>query len=656
MQTTKELKYLNYLAELYPTITKASTEIINLKSILNLPKGTEHFMSDLHGEYDAFSHVLKNGSGAIRKKIEEIYSDRLSPEERKELASLIYYPEESLQYLKKTGRNNDEWYHQALLHLIEVCKTITSKYTRSKVRKALPEEYAYIIEELITEKSEITDKEAYYKSIVDTILDLGRTDHFIIAISKLIQRLVVDHLHIIGDIFDRGKGPHLILDHLMNYHSLDIQWGNHDILWMGAAAGNPACIATVVRLAIRHNRLSVLEDAYGINMLPLATFALETYPIELLGTCYTVHTTHGFQYSDELYEAKMHKAITLIQLKLEGQLIKEHPEFNMDDRLLLDKINYEDQTIQIDGKTYSLEDTVFPTVDKDDPYALTAEEQEIMDKLVHAFLNSEKLQTHVNFLLKQGSLYKVFNDNLLYHGCVPMNEDGSFKEVNVYGKTYAGKELFDVLEKYVRRAFFSQDEAHRKQGRDLMWYLWNGPDSPLFGREKKTTFERYYIKDSSIHKEKKNPYYTWIETEEAALKILREFGLEGTNSYIINGHVPVHQKSGESPIKGGGKALIIDGGFSDIYHEQTGIAGYTLVSSSHRLVLAAHEPFKSIDAALKNDRDSFSNRIVVEVYENRKMVGDTDAGKKIKETIEELKELIHAYRSGIVKGRVEKNN
>ncbi|MEE1086201.1 MAG: fructose-1,6-bisphosphatase [Schaedlerella sp.] len=653
---TKDVKYLNYLSELYPTISTAATQIINMRAILNLPKGTEHFMSDLHGEYGAFSHVLRNGSGVVRRKIEEVFGDTLSTNEKKALATLIYYPEEKLTQIMREGTNTLEWYHATLLHMIQVCKVIASKYTRSKVRRALPSEYAYIIEELITDKTTFEEKEEYYRAIVDTILELERTDHFIVHMAKLIQNLTVDHLHIIGDIYDRGPAPHQIMDHLMKYHSLDIQWGNHDMLWMGAAAGNPACIATIIRLAIRHNQLSVVEDAYGINLLPLATFALETYPLEQLGTCYTVHTSSGFHYSDELYEAKMHKAITLIQFKLEGQLIKAHPEYKMDDRLLLDKINYEDGTVEIDGVNYKMSDTNFPTINPEDPYALTEAEQEVVNKLVLAFINSDKLQKHVDFLLKQGSLYKVYNGNLLYHGCMPMNEDGSFKEVTVYDRTCSGKELFDVLDKGVRIGFFSLNPELRKHGRDLMWYLWNGPGSPLFGRRKRTTFERYYIEDKATHTEAKNPYYTLIDHRETAEKILKEFGLGGEDSYIINGHVPVHQRTGESPIKAEGKALIIDGGFSEVYQQETGTAGYTLTSSSHRMTLASHEPFTSIEEAILNEHDIYSHRTIIKKFNHRKKVSDTDAGQKMLLEIEELKELIQAYRSGEIKEHGVKNN
>lgn len=647
--STQELKYLNYLSELYPTISKAATQIINLRAILNLPKGTEHFLSDLHGEFGAFSHVLRNGSGVIRKKIEEVFGDSLSSEDKKSLATLIYYPDEKLNAIKDAGTDTPEWYHTTLLHLILVCKTVTSKYTRSKVRKALPEEYAYIIEELISEKETFEAKEDYYNEIVNTILELERTDHFIIHMAKLIQRLTVDHLHIIGDIFDRGPAPHLILDRLMTYHSLDIQWGNHDILWMGAAAGNTACIATVIRQAIRHNQLSVVEDAYGINLLPLATFAIQTYPLDVLGDCYTVHTTSGFRYSRELYEAKMHKAITVIQFKLEGQLIKEHPEYQMDDRLFLHKINYEKQLIEINGKVYPMNDTNFPTINPKDPYALTVGEKDVINKLTQAFLHSDKLQKHVDFLLKQGSLYKIYNGNLLYHGCMPMNEDGSFRSMTIDGISYSGKELFDVLDQYVRSGFINFDSKRQKLGRDLMWYLWNGPCSPLFGRERKATFEQYYIRSNATHKEPKNSYYTLIEKEETAVRILKEFGLDGEDSYIISGHIPVHLTSGESPIKGGGKVLIIDGGFSEIYRHETGIAGYTLTCSSHRMTLASHDPFESIEAAIHNEQDIYSRRTVIKEFEHRKLVGDTDAGKRMKLEIQELKDLISAYQTGLIK-------
>lgn len=647
MRETKK-SYLEYLAELYPTIGKASTEIINLQSIINLPKGTEHFLSDIHGEYEAFSHVLRNGSGAVRKKIDDVFGHTLEKSEKRAMATLIYYPREKVEQIKKTHQDTDDWYKVTLYRLIDICKTVSSKYTRSKVRKALPPDYAYVIEELITEKSEVLDKEAYYEAIIQTILEIGIAENFIIAMAELIQRMVIDHLHIIGDIFDRGPGPHLIMDCLMDYHSVDIQWGNHDVLWMGAAAGHPACIATVIRICLRYGNLDVLEDGYGINMIPLATFALETYKDDPL-VCFKVKGQRMETGSSALLERKMHKAITMIQLKLEGTLIQEHPDFSMNDRCLLERIDYENKQIEIDGHKYDLLDTYFPTIDPAHPYVLNEHEKEVMEKLIYAFTNSDKLQKHVQFLLRQGSLYKVYNGNLLYHGCMPLNEDGSLKKVKIYGKEYLGKELYDILESYVRRAFFDLNPDEKKRGRDILWYLWSGPGSPLFGRDKMGTFERYFIADPSSHKESKNVYYQLIENPKIADMILEQFGLEGNNVHIINGHVPVHQSSGESPIKCGGKVLIIDGGFSRAYHKETGIAGYTLIYNSYGLNLTAHEPFESAEAAIRDEKDIVSKQVAVKYSFQRQLVGDTDNGKRIKERISELKELIKAYRTAKIK-------
>lgn len=646
----KEKSYLEYLAELYPTIGKASTEIINLQSIINLPKGTEHFISDIHGEYEAFSHVLRNGSGAVRKKINDVFGHTLDTAEKRSIATLIYYPREKLEQIKRMNLDTDNWYRVTLYRLIEICKRVSSKYTRSKVRKALPADYAYIIEELITEKTEVLDKEAYYEAIVQTILEIGSAENFIIAMADLIQRLVVDHLHILGDIFDRGPGPHLIMDCLMNYHSVDIQWGNHDVLWMGAAAGHPACIATVIRNCLHHGNLDILEDGYGINMLPLATLALEYYENDT-AECFQVKGSK--QKEDAVFglEEKMHKAITMIQLKLEGSLIKENPEFEMDSRCLLHKIDYEKKQIEIDGEIYDLLDTDFPTVDKEDPYALNEREKEVMEKLTGAFRNCDKLQKHVDFLLKQGSLYKVYNGNLLYHGCMPMNADGSLRKAKIYGAEYQGKALYDILESYVRRAFFALDEQERKRGRDMMWYLWCAPGSPLFGRDRMKTFERYFIKKGEVQKEIKNDYYGLLDKKETAEVILAQFGLTGEDSHIINGHVPVHQNAGESPIRCEGKLLIIDGGFSKAYHKETGIAGYTLTYNSYGLTLSAHEPFQSAEAAILEEQDIVSRQVAVQYHMNRKLVGDTDNGKQIQERISELKELIEAYRTAQIKER-----
>ena len=499
----EELRYLQRLAELYPTIGKASTEIINLQSILNLPKGTEHFLSDLHGEYEAFSHVLRNGSGAVRKKIDDVFGHTLSNSDKRALATLIYYPKDKIDVIKNEEEDMENWYKITLYRLIEVCKTTASKYTRSKVRKALPADYAYVIEELITEKAEVLDKEAYYDAIVNTIIQIGRAENFIIALAELIQRLVVDHLHILGDIYDRGPAPHFIMDRLMEYHSLDIQWGNHDVVWMGAAAGQQACIATVLRNSIRYGNLDILEDGYGINMLPLATFAMEAYgedPCEI----FSIKGSSDYNILEKELGKKMHKAIAVIQFKLEGKLVRKHREFQMEDRALLHRIDPKKGTIVMpDGKEYPLRDTNFPTVDWNHPYELTEGEKEVMDKLSSAFRNCEKLQRHILFLLDKGGLYKVYNGNLLFHGSIPLNEDGTFREVQIYGKSYKGKELYDILEAYVRRAYYAVDKEEQKKGRDIMWYIWAAPNSPLFGKSKMSTFERYFIEDPATHEEKK---------------------------------------------------------------------------------------------------------------------------------------------------------
>lgn len=637
------IRYLERLAELYPSIAKASTEIINLQSILNLPKGTEHFITDVHGEYEAFSHVLRNGSGSVKKKIDDVFGHTLGNADKNTLATLIYYPKEKIDLIRKTETNMNDWYRITLYRLIEVCKTTASKYTRSKVRKALPKDFSYVIEELITEKPEVLDKGAYYDAIIETIIRIGRAEPFIIALSELIQQLVVDHLHILGDIYDRGPGPHKIMDKLMQYHSLDVLWGNHDIVWMGAAAGSLACIATILRISARYANLDILEDGYGINMLPLATFASATYGKD---PC-KVFKIKGKGYNDQedRLNLMMHKAISIIQFKLEGQLIKSRPEFHMENRLLLDKIDYEKGTITIDGETYPLRDTSFPTIDPKDPYKLSDEERDVCERMQSAFLNCEKLQQHMNFLLNKGSLYKVYNENLLYHGCIPLTESGEFLPVYVYGKYYTGKALYDALEVYVRRAFFSTDPVMREEGRDIMWFIWSSPNSPLFGKDKMATFERYFLEDPKTHVEHKNPYYRLLDNETVMNRILEEFGT-GSNGHIINGHVPVLQSAGESPVKCNGKVLIIDGGFSKAYQNQTGIAGYTLIYNSYGMMLAAHRPFTSTDDAIHNETDIHSLRTTVYTAPKRLHVGDTDNGRKLRERIAELKELLMAYRSG----------
>lgn len=643
----EKIRFLECLSKQYPTIDSAATEIINLQSILNLPKGTEHFLSDIHGEYEAFSHVLRNGSGAVMKKIDDVFENQFSSSEKKELASLIYYPVERLSYIKSENRNTYEWYHTALYRLVSVCKTVSSKYTRSKIRKALPDNFKYIIEELITEKKEVLNKAAYYEEIINTIIEIGYADKFIEEMAYLIQRLVIDHLHIIGDIYDRGSGSHLVMDRLMNYHSLDIQWGNHDVLWMGASAGQTACIANIIRTSIMYDNLSVLENGYGISLTPLMLFAMEVYKDDPC-TQFKIRSKKSYN-SEVKLEMKMQKAIAVIQFKLEGQLISEHPEYRMNDRRLLHKIDFEKGTVSINGSDYELTDTSFPTINPDSPYELTDEEKYVVEKLRSEFEGCSKLKSHIRLLLRKGSLYKVSNGNILFHGCIPMNQDGTFRKVNLFGTPLSGKSLYDKIEKRARKAFLSVDAEEKKEGRDILWFLWNGPDSPLYGRDKMTTFERYFVSDKSTHKETKDIYYKLIDKDETAERIFAEFGVEGENSHIINGHVPIHHTEGESPVKCGGKVIIIDGGFSKPYHKVTGIAGYTLIYNSYGLMLTAHEPFVSLANAVRNSTDMKTNRVAAEVADQRILVGDTDNGAKIKENISDLKELIAAYRSGIIK-------
>ncbi len=649
-----ETRYLERLSDLYPTIASASTEIINLQAILNLPKGTEHFLTDIHGEYEAFSHVLKNGSGAVRKKIDEVFGNTMSARDKKTLATLIYYPKAKMDIIKQSETNMEDWYRVHLYLLIEVSKRAASKYTRSKVRKALPKDFAYVIEELITEKAEVRDKESYYNEIISTIIRIGRAENFIIAISELIQRLVVDHLHIVGDIYDRGPGPHIIMDKLMAYHSVDIQWGNHDVVWMGAAAGQRGCIVNVIRICARYGNLDILEDGYGINLLPLATYAMRVYGDDPC-SCFKLKgaTDTDATDSEEMQmNLRIHKAISVLQFKIEGQIIQRRPEFHLEERAMLHRINYEKGTITLEGKEYPLSDTNFPTIDPEDPYRLTPEEEEIMNRLEHAFANCEKLQQHMRFLLTKGGLYKVYNDNLLYHGCVPLNEDGSLKDVEIYGKTYRGRELYDVLDSYVRKGFFALDENERQAGKDIMWFIWLHPDSPLFGKNKMATFERCFLADSETHVEKKNPYYFLIENEKVIDGILREFGLDPEKAHIVNGHVPVKRKDGESPIKCGGKVMVIDGGFSKAYQKETGIAGYTLIYNSYGLRLVAHEPFESTEAAIAKENDIHSETMVVQRVYDRYLVGDTDAGRELREQIADLERLLAAYRNGEITEKI----
>ena len=646
-----ETRYVERLADLYPTIAAASTEIINLQAILNLPKGTEHFITDVHGEYEAFAHVLKNGSGSVRRKIDEVFGNTLSQRDKKELATLIYYPKEKLAQVKETETNMEDWYMIHLYRLIEVSKRAASKYTRSKVRKALPKDFAYVIEELITERAEINDKESYYNAIIMTMIRINRAGEFIVAISNLIQRLVVDHLHIVGDIYDRGPGPHLIMDRLLNYHSVDIQWGNHDVLWMGAAAGQQACIANVIRICARYGNLDILEDGYGINLLPLATFALRMYKDDPC-SCFSLKGSQRSNQAEMETDLRMHKAISVIQFKIEGQTIRRHPEFGMEERALLHRIDHEKGTVTLDGKEYPMQDMNFPTIDPDNPYELSEEEQDIMERLERAFLGCEKLQEHMRFLLSKGGLYKVHNGNLLYHGCVPLNADGSFQKVRLFDHVFQGKSLYDALERYVRKGFFAIEEAERENGKDMMWYIWQSPNSPLFGKDKMATFERYFLKEKETHVEKKNPYYSFLEDSDVVDHIMQEFGLSLKDAYIINGHVPVKCKNGESPIKCNGRVMIIDGGFSKAYQKETGIAGYTLVYNSYGLLLVAHEPFESAEAAIEKGSDIHSENMVIKRVLKRRLVGDTDNGKEIREQIRDLETLLAAYRSGEIKEKI----
>ena len=589
-----ENRYLDRLSDLYPTIAAASTEIINLQAILNLPKGTEHFLTDVHGEDEAFSHVLRNGSGAVRSKIEDVFGNTMSVKDKKALATLIYYPKAKMEQVKRTESNMDDWYRVNLYRLIEVSKRAASKYTRSKVRKSLPKDFSYVIEELITEKAEVSDKESYYNEIISTIIRIGRAEEFIAAISELIQRLVVDHLHIVGDIYDRGPAPHFIMDRLMQYHSLDIQWGNHDVC-----------------------------------------------------TCFKLKGTDRPESDEMQMNLRIHKAISIIQFKVEGQIIERQKGFHLENRALLHKIDYQKGTINLEGKEYKLLDTNFPTIDPKNPYKLTSEEDEIMDRLVHAFVGCEKLQEHMRFLLAKGGLYKVYNNNLLYHGCVPLDAKGNLKEVEIFGKKYRGKALYDVLESYVRKGFFALDPKEREDGKDTMWYIWLHPDSPLFGKNKMATFERYFLAEKETHIEKKNPYYALLENETVVDNIMIEFGLDPKeDTHIVNGHVPVKRKDGESPIKCNGKVMVIDGGFSRAYQKETGIAGYTLVYNSYGLLLVAHEPFESTEAAIKKENDIHSETVVVTRVNERRLVGDTDAGRKLKEQIKDLEWLLSSYRNG----------
>lgn len=641
------MRYLELLSRLFPSADKASAEIINLSAILNLPKGTEFFASDIHGEYEAFSHTLRNGSGSIRLKIDDVFGDSLSENEKRSLATLIYYPREKMELVLSQVDDAEAWYAVTLQRLVAVCKRAAQKYTRSRVRKALPKDFAYIIEELMTENRHGVDKQAYYAAIVDAVIRTDRGGALVEALCLLIQRLAIERLHIVGDIYDRGPYPHIIMDALMEHHSLDIQWGNHDIVWMGASLGQRGCIAHVVRNCARYGNLSILEDAYGINVLPLASFALEAYKDD---PC----VAFGLKGNPDLppqeleMNVKIQKAMAIIQFKVEAQLIDENPGFGLEDRKLLDKIDYERGTVMLGGIEYELTDTVFPTVDLADPYRLTPEEEDVMQRLEQAFTGCEKLQRHMRFFLDAGSLYKICNGNLLFHACVPLNADGSLMETEVFGETYKGRALYDVMERYVRAAFDDADPELAKRGRDLLWYMWLGEGSPLFAKSKMATFELYLIAEKEARKEVKNPFYSYLDDERVMGGIFEDFGMDPETSRIVCGHVPVKVKDGEDPVKCGGRVLTIDGGFSKAYQPTTGIAGYTLISNSYGFVLAAHEPLESMRAAVVNELDIHSSRKVVELVDKRTLVADTDNGAVLKQQIADLEELLEAYRNGIV--------
>lgn len=649
-----DTQYLNWLSKLFPTIAAACTEIINLEAILHLPKGTEHFLADIHGENEAFQHVLKNASGNIKRKVNELFGNSLRESEKKELCTLIYYPEQKIELIKASEPELEDWYHITIHQLVKVCRDVSSKYTRSKVRKSLPPDFSYIIEELLHEHTDDTNKTAYVNVIVDTIITTGRVDDFIIALCNVIQRLAIDQLHILGDIYDRGPGAHIIMDTMQRYHSWDIQWGNHDILWMGACAGNDACICNVLRLSLRYANLATLEEGYGINLVPLATFAMDTYgndPCEE----FMPKVTNGATFDGKTIKliAQMHKAISIIQFKVEAQIFLRNPEWRMSGRNLLSCIDRQRGVCIIDGKEYEMKSNNFPTVDPAAPYKLIEEETKLMMRLHHSFAVSEKLHRHIKTLLGHGGMFAIYNSNLLFHASVPLNSDGALKEVTLYnGEKYSGKELMYQIEMTIRSAFNSDTApAERTYAIDYFLYLWCGKDSPLFDKSKMATFERYFLKDKTTYKEEKGYYFRLRDNEAICDSILDAFGVTGDNRHIINGHVPVHASNGENPIKAGGKLMVIDGGFSEAYHNETGIAGYTLVYHSRGFQLVQHEPFTSAADAIKRGTDIKSTTQIVEMSAHRMLVADTDCGNELKAQIVDLKKLLYAYRHGIIKER-----
>ena len=649
----RDLRYLTLLAQSFPTVAEASTEIINLQAILNLPKGTEHFLADLHGEYEAFQHVLKNASGNIKRKVNEIFGTTLREAEKRELCTLIYYPEQKLELVKESETDINDWYHITIHQLVSVCRDVSSKYTRSKVRKSLPTDFKYIIQELLHERVDDSNKAAYVNGIIETIISTGRADDFIVAICNVIQRLAIDQLHILGDIYDRGPGAHVIMDTMERYHSWDIQWGNHDMLWMGAAAGNVACICNVIRLSLRYANLTTLEEGYGINLVPLATFAMETYGDTACKEFVPKSSGESMKLDEKTMRltALMHKAIAVIQFKVEAQLFEKHPHWQMTDRAVLRHIDYTRGVITLDGKEYQLTSNEFPTIDPNNPLELTPEEKMLAKRLRHSFKVSEKLQRHVRLLLQHGCMYAIYNNNLLFHASVPLNDDATLKEVEVFpGQTLSGRKLLHKIGMLVRTAYQKDAEPEeREYAIDYFLYLWCGPDSPLFDKSKMATFERYFIAEKETHKEKKGNYFTLRDNEAVVDSILDAFDVKGENRHIINGHVPVHVANGENPIKANGKLMVIDGGFSEAYHKETGIAGYTLVYHSRGFQLVQHEPFASAMDAIRTGRDIKSTTQIIEMSSHRMLVADTDKGVELNKQVADLEELLYAYRHGIIK-------
>ena len=652
--TPEKLEYLKLLSRRYPTVQEASTEIINLRALQNLPKPTEHFISDVHGEYEAFQHILHSASGEVREKIDELFTATVSRQDRDQLATLIYYPEEKLEEIERETGDMREWYRITLHRLIDLCCLVSSKYTRSKVRGAMPGDYAYIIDELIHTHFEHNeaDKRDYYENIINTIIDLDRASGFLIRLCGLIKRLAVDHLHLVGDIFDRGPGADVIMDTLMHYHSVDIQWGNHDILWMGAASGSRTLVATVLANSLRYNNLEVIETGYGISLRPLSVFAEEIYrdtDVSRFQVKVAKEDEDKISDRDKLLCARMHKAITMILFKLEGQKIKRNPSFGMDDRLLLDKVDYEAKTVTVDGRTWPMLDTDFPTVDPKDPYALTPGEDALIHTLTRSFMRSEKLQRHVRFLYSKGSLYRVYNGNLLFHGCIPMHRDGGLMSFSVGCENLSGREFLDYADLTARRAYYNKPGTPERQfGMDFLWWLWCGRNSPIFGRDRMTTFERRFIGDEATHTETKNAYYTLYNDPAVCEGILREFDLGGPHCHIINGHVPVKSSKGEDPVKGGGRLIVIDGGFCKAYQKTTGIAGYTLIYTSKCFRLVSHEPFAGKAEAIRKNWDITSTSRVFERLENRAAIEDTDDGRRMQAQMDDLLDLLRAYRSGAI--------